>query len=295
MTGRRRRYEPGPLRPGVAGNIVNRLLVNPQELRPEWLRADGKEAVPFAVAGGNVDEDPVLEPGLAERTVLAALRLGADHLLACRTQPEYLSEPVAVVPQNPETLVQQAMRFGFTDFLVVPPGAAAALLVTTVGFGVAAGPASFVEAVLDADAGEARRLFAEQAFRSRDAEPALVETAYVFGCAASGRHHAPLWRAWSELAQAPPGSGVGEQVALMRQLAAGRIGAAGFVTDWLAARDREIDEGEHATGPLAEALRRVLYAVDDFVPAATLRGPEDLDEAGLVDAVRTATGPLHHR
>ena len=296
-------HEPGPLRPGVARDLVGRLLTRPQELRWDWLVADGREAVPFVLPGRGVVREgtaegtgpewrAVLAPELAERTVFAALGLGADHLLACRTQPEYLNEPVAVVPQHPETLTQQSARFGPTDFIVVPPGFGAALLVTTLGYGVAAGSPQFVEAALGEDVEAARRGFAERAWDARGDAPALTETAYVFGCAMSGPHHAPAWKAWSGPSQVPPNSGLGDQLALMRQAAAGSIGAETFVPAWLEARDREISAGEHATGSLAAALRQVLYAVDDYVPDALLRGPEDLDDAGVVDAVRSALRAL---
>lgn len=295
MSGKRRRHEPNSLRPGLARDVTGRLLNGPRELREEWLRADGREAVPFALAAGrdvgDGDAAP-LEPAMAERVVSAALGLGADHLLACRTQPEFEDELVTVVPQHPRAVAQQAGRFGSADFVAVPPGFAAALLVTAVGFGVVAGPPSFVEAALGADVDEGRRRFAEYAWHGRDEAPHLPGVAYAFGCAMSGPQHAPAWRAWSQPAQVPPGSGVGEQLGLMRRLAAGGVPAEAFVPAWLAARDREIEAGEHATGGLARALRDVLYAVDDFVPDAALRGPEDLDDAGLVDAVRSALSVL---
>ncbi|MQA83243.1 MAG: hypothetical protein GEV03_01085 [Streptosporangiales bacterium] len=286
MSGRRRRHEPGPLRPGIAKDLVRRLLSRPQELQWDWLSGEGREAVPFPAPVAQQAGAVLMDARMAERMVLAALRLGVDHLLACRTQPEYLNEPVVVLPQNPPALAQQAARYGLTDFLVVPPGFTAALLVTTLGYGVAAGSPSFVEAALGADVDEAKRSFAEYAWGARDVGPTLVEAAYAFGCVASGPHHAPRWKAWSGASEVPPGSGVGEQLSLMRQLAGGSIGADQFVPAWLAARDREIGDGEHAVGPLADALRRVLYAVDDFVSAPVLRGPEDLNEAGLVEAIR---------
>lgn len=295
---------PGPLRPGLAGALVDRILVRPRELRWDWLREGGKEAVPFVPGGtgGDIDGRRVDEAGagteapgegpvgdlLAERLVSASLRLGADHLLACRTRPEYRHEPVAVLPAHPDAVSRQVGRFGRSDVVVVPPALAAALLVTTAGFGVVAGPAAFVASVLGTDVDEARRRFGEAAWRRRATDPTLLDTAYLFGCAVSGPHYEPLWRAWSVPAEVPPDSAIGRQLALLRRLASGDLTASRFSADWLAARRQEIAAGEHAVGALAATLRRVRDAVDAFVPHPALRQEDDLDEAGLVDAVRAA-------
>lgn len=78
-----------------------------------------------------------------------------------------------------------------------------------------------------------------------------------------------------------------EQLRAIDALLSGEMSAPDFESAFLSARTREINEGERPDGRLEEALSQIFFAVDRYVRDPDLRDqPEDLDDAGLVAAVR---------
>ena len=170
------------------------------------------------------------------------------------------------------------------------PDLSAALLTTSAGFAVAAGPRQFVEAVAGADVRRARTGFAEFALASAGSSAQPLSAARYYGCALSGRAWRPVWLAWSSAVQVPYGSGIGGQLVAMRQFVDGRLSAADFGQLFRAARRQEMQAGERATGSLATALDDTGWALDGYVPSGQgyPRAPGQLDLDGLREAVSVA-------
>ncbi|MEU9886861.1 colicin immunity domain-containing protein [Sphaerisporangium sp. NPDC051011] len=89
---------------------------------------------------------------------------------------------------------------------------------------------------------------------------------------------APRHRVVTTTAEAAPGSGIGEQLALMRALVRGGVTAPAFQSAWLAARRRALEEAERAGGAVEQALEDAFWAVEDYVADPALRDPGDLDD-----------------
>src|SRR4051812_45877777 len=88
-------------------------------------------------------------------------------------------------------------------------------------------------------------------------------------------------RAWSRPSDVESGTGVAEQLNLMRQLVTGQIVAPDFATAWLSARRRELNEGERVRERFDRILTDVFYLLDDYVMDPQLRGPDDMTDEQL--------------
>ena len=268
--------------PRRTGDLVRRVLSGPQRLSAQWLRTRDRTAVPFLYT-------PPAEPGrgpvgahLAGRLVAAARMAGAERLLACRTDADRFGDPITEVPTAAADLVSQLRAFSGTDLLLTQPDVDNLLLITTAGFGIAAGIRPFVEGVLGSPADPARRAFAAAALERADGP--LLSVAVFCGCPFSQRSWTPEWRAWSTPEEAPPDSGVRAQADAMRAFVTADMTALEFERAFLAGRRREIERGERATGPLAEALDAAFWAVNDHGTGA---GPDGgPDDTSLDAAIR---------
>jgi hypothetical protein len=121
--------------------------------------------------------------------------------------------------------------------------------------------------------------------RARTREPV------VSGSAAGGPPtEAPAWAHPSEV---DPGTGVAEQLLLMRQLANGEIRGPDFETRWLAARGRELEHGERTRDEFNDLLRAVYGLVEDYIADPALFEPGDVTEPELVQGVREILQRLH--
>ena len=267
--------------------IAARLIAAPHLIRPEWLRdaaarAERRDAVPFAAGRP-------LAPAIAGRLAAAVRASGERIVLACPAAPGAGSRTMALPADGPR--IHSALRAVDTpDALVVVQNLSCVLLTTGAGFAVAAGPHQFIEAVVGADARRARAGFADFVLASRETSAQALEAASYYGCALSGRPWRPAWLAWSHSAGVPHGTGIGGQLAAMRQFADGEIGADEFERMFRSARWQEMRVGERAAPPLATALDNVCWALDGYIPAGEglTRAPGDLDLAGLREAVSAA-------
>jgi hypothetical protein len=246
----------------------------------------GRDAVPFAAA------TPVA-PAVAGRLAAAVGASGARQVLACPAAPARSDELAVTIPADGARIHATLQDLGTTDALLVLPDLSAALLTTSAGFAVAAGPRTFAAAVAGADVRRARRSFGEFALASARS-PAVLEAASYYGCALSGRPWRPAWLAWSRGAGVPSASGIGGQLAAMRQFLAGRLGAADFVRMFRAARRQEMWAGERAIGPLAAVLDTICWAVDGYVPPGEGWPAEhgQVDQGELREAVSVALRDL---
>jgi hypothetical protein len=232
--------------------------------------------VPFAAA------TPVA-PAVAGRLAAAVRALGERVVLGCSVAPARSDEVTMTIPADGARIHAALQALGTPDALIVLPDLSAALLTTSAGFAVAAGPRQFVEAVAGADVRRARTGFAEFALASAGSSGQPLSAARYYGCALSGRAWRPVWLAWSSAVQVPYGSGIGGQLVAMRQFVDGRLSAADFGQLFRAARRQEMQAGERATGSLATALDETGWALDGYVPSGQgyPRAPGRLDLDGL--------------
>ncbi len=265
-----------------AGEIAARLLDAPHLFGAGWLTG-GRDAVPFPAASG-------VAPVVAGRLAAAVQSRGERHILACPIAPSRASEMAASAEAGGSAIHAAVQALSAAETLVALPDLSAALLATSAGFAVAAGPRQFVEAVVGSDVRRARSSFADFALTALGSSARPVEAAAYYGCALSGRPWRPAWLAWRRAADVPPGSGVGSQLSAMRHVADGRLAAEDFERIFRAARRQEIAVGERAVGPLAAALDAVCWALDGYVAAGEgwQRAPGDIDLAGLREAVSLA-------
>ena len=243
----------------------------------------GIDAVPFAAA-------TPIAPAVAGR-LAAAVRAFGEHLVfGCPVAPARSGEMAVTIPADGTRIHAALQVFGTPDALVVFPDLSAALLTTSAGFAVAAGPRQFVEAVSGADVRRARTGFAEFALASAGTSALPLDAARYYGCALSGRPWRPVWLAWSAAADVPYGSGISGQLSAMRQFVDGRLSAADFGRMFRAARRQEMWAGERGAGPLAAALDTTCWALDGYVPLSEgyPRAPGQLDLDGLREAVSVA-------
>ncbi|MEV6069441.1 hypothetical protein AB0L82_23090 [Nocardia sp. NPDC052001] len=93
-------------------------------------------------------------------------------------------------------------------------------------------------------------------------------------------------RTWAKPADVPPGSGVAEQLSLMKSLACRQITCPTFARSWYDARRRSLDNGERVREPFERLLTRVFYDLADYPIDHSLRESGDITDEGLIDNVR---------
>ncbi len=163
----------------LARDLVLRVCSSDGEFRRDWLTSGGgtshKRVVPLAVAPG-------VDPELVDAIAGAAVEMGADRLLACRTRAAYMYDNVVVLPASGKALLDLATRWGQPDdFLVCLPDASAAVLVSMAGYALGAGPPLFAAALAGPDVGGARERFAAWARDTGDQRLRLVAGRYGGG------------------------------------------------------------------------------------------------------------------
>lgn len=162
-------------------DLVLRLCDEPTELNQGWLASGEKVAVPVPVPSAYVGGPPRAE--LARAVVGAARTMGADELLACRTRAEHMYEPVDRVPARADDLARTVGAWGDQpeETLFALSDQSAAVLVTTGGVMLVAGPVPFVQAMVGADIAAAKERFGEYALRQSD-DLGLLRLAEQYGC-----------------------------------------------------------------------------------------------------------------
>jgi hypothetical protein len=85
---------------------------------------------------------------------------------------------------------------------------------------------------------------------------------------------------------------VDAQLALMRDLTAGRIEAPDFARSWLSARRRSMDNRERVRERFDRIITDVFYVLDDYVIDPDLREQGDMDDEELTAKVRVALEKL---
>jgi hypothetical protein len=242
-----------------------------------------RDAVPFAAA-------TPIPPAVAGRLAAAARAFGGRAVFACPVEAGRSGEPATAVTADGTEIHAALQALGTPDALVVLTDLSAALLTTSAGFAVAAGPRQFAETAAGGDARRARSGFAEFALAAAASSLQPLHAARYYGCALSGRPWRPFWLAWSSAADVPYGSGIGGQLSAMRQFVDGKLNAADFARMFRDARRQEMRAGERAAGLLAAALDSACWALDGYTPPGEgyPRRPGQLDLEGLREAVSVA-------
>lgn len=103
-----------------------------------------------------------------------------------------------------------------------------------------------------------------------------------------GRNYKHKKRAWSNPSEVEPGTGVAEQLDLMRRRVHAQISAPDFARAWLAARRRILAEGERVREQFDRILTDVFYLLDEYAIDPELRDAGDMTDEDLVQKIRSA-------
>ncbi|MDX6431842.1 MAG: hypothetical protein QOE54_4208 [Streptosporangiaceae bacterium] len=263
--------------PRASQVLTDALLRSPRNFRSAWLRENAEEAVPFlAESGLNAEQAADIAAG--------ARAVGEDRLVAARTGLAFEEESLRWMSATESSILSE-LPWQNTGVVIALRDLTGALLMTTDGYAIAAGPEAFVGRCVRAGTDEAKRQFARYANDMVDRQPDLFSIAQQYGCAGDGEHKVPDWMTWSRASQVSPGSAVDTHLSLMRELVAGTIEPRDFETAWWETRRRDMEEGERASGQLSDALRAASSTVEDYVADPELRDPGDLDDEALVAAI----------
>ncbi|MFF4418362.1 hypothetical protein ACFYY8_38035 [Streptosporangium sp. NPDC001559] len=228
-----------------------------------------------------VPASPSEEEKLAARVCVGAREVGVDHVLAGQVGERHAGEDVIRIPTAPSGPPNLPPRD--TNLLLALADLSGAVLVTQEGYALIAGDSRFVRACLDEGIDRARARFARYARRLKGSRPDLPAIAGEF----------PPHRVTQPVPdRMAPGSGVAEQLALMRSLARGEMSAAAFMPAWLAARRHALTEGEHVPDPVDRVLTDVFYDLEDYTADPDLREPGDMSDGELTSRVRAALDKL---
>lgn len=162
-------------------DLVLRLCDEPNELNQSWLASGDKVALPVPVPTPHAGGPPRVE--LARAVVGMAREMGAGELLVCRTRAEHMYDPVLRVAARVDDLARTVGAWGEQpeETLFALPDLSAAVLVTTGGIMLVAGPVPFVQAMVGPDIAAAKERFGEFALR-RGEDIGLVRLAEQYGC-----------------------------------------------------------------------------------------------------------------
>lgn len=162
-------------------DLVLRLCDEPNELNQGWLTSGDKVALPVPVPTPHAGGPPRVE--LARAVVGMAREMGAGELLVCRTRAEHMYDPVLRVAARVDDLARTVGAWGEQpeETLFALPDLSAAVLVTTGGIMLVAGPVPFVQAMVGPDIAAAKERFGDFALR-RGEDLGLVRLAEKYGC-----------------------------------------------------------------------------------------------------------------
>jgi hypothetical protein len=261
-----------PALPGTAGALSAILFDGTANFSSAWLHGVDGIVVPLA-SPAHIDRTLAqkLHAGAATAGMTAAVagRLGEDH-----TNDELVWAPLT----DGVALIENTWQD--TDFVVALPDMSAALLVTTSGYSLLGGSPVFVRGATNGGVDSARAQFGRYA---KKLGGVLLPIA---------AQYPPLHREWATEQDVEPGSGVADQLALMRSLVAGEISAQSFAPAWLTGWRRERNGGERTRGALNDALHDIFVVLEDYAADPSLREPDDMTDEELVAKVRKALDSL---
>lgn len=160
--------------------------------------------------------------------------------------------------------------------LLVTANLEGAVLFPEPGYALVAGTSAFLAGAAPEGVDQARARFARYARAAARRWPVLESTARSFP---------PRQIAWKYPSDVPEATATGQQLALMRDVAAGRCTGAEFAVGWLNARRRSQQQGERVRDPLETLLDRVFSLLEDYSIDPRFKEPGDLSDDELQNAV----------
>ncbi len=269
------RAEAGRGGPLTSGELAEALLADPCRFKEQWLDEGARTVVPIPAS-------PPEDEKLTARVSAGAREVGVDHVLAGQVGERHAGEDVIRVSTRQGDPPPELPRRD-ANLLLALADLSGAVLVTGEGYALVAGDSRFVRACLDEGIDGAKARFARYARRLKGSRPALPAVSEEF----PPRRMAP-----SAPDRIAPGSGVAEQLALMRSLTRGDMPAGAFAPAWLAARRRALIEGDRVPDAVDRVLTEVFYDLEDYAADPSLREPGDLSDGELTSRIRAALDEL---
>lgn len=229
----------------------------------QWLAAGDKKVTPVP-AGSRTDDS------LVRRITQGCRTAGADAVLVIHPSAGAIASAESLPPADPGLVSLPA------DLLLVAANLEGAVLFPGPGYALVAGTSEFLAGAAPEGVDQARARFARYARSAARRWPALESIARSFP---------PGHIAWKYPKDVPEATATGLQLALMRDLAAGRCTGAEFAVGWLDARRRSQRQGERVRDPLETLLDRVFSLLEDYSIDPQFKEPEDLSDDDLKDAV----------
>lgn len=247
---------------GGAGNAMT-VLDGKGTFSEQWLAAGEKKIVPVP-AGSSTDES------LVRRITEGCRTAGADAVLVLRPSAGAAAPAESLPPADPGLVGLP------TDLLLVAANLEGAVLFSGPGYALVAGTSAFLAGAAPEGVDQARARFARYARAAARKWPVLESTARSFP---------PGHIAWKYPRDVPEATATGQQLELMRDVAAGRCTGAEFAVGWLDARRRSQQRGERVRDPLETLLDRVFSLLEDYSIDPQFKEPEDLSDDELKNAV----------
>jgi hypothetical protein len=248
---------------------VRQLFDRREGFNSDWLK--GKSVVPVP-AGAKLDK------AIARRIIAGCRAVEAPYVLVMS---------LAGTPGTPGTpgasgaasrLPADADCTGIhPPVLLHTPDAQGAVLYLEAGYALIAGTAQFMAAAISEGTDTARARFGRYAANMRDRHPSLMSVAVA---------HPPAHRAWSQPGDIDPASATARQLALLESFTDGTCSAPDFAHGWWDARRVAQANGERVQGTLGDLFDEVFMILEDYATDPDLAEPGDLDDAGLLAAVR---------
>ncbi|WP_106960230.1 colicin immunity domain-containing protein [Streptomyces microflavus] len=229
----------------------------------QWLSAGEKKIVPVP-AGNRTDGS------LGRRITEGCRTAGADAVLVMRPSAG------AAAPADSLSPTDHVFVALPPPLLLATANLEGAVLFSGPGYALVAGTSVFLAGAAPEGVDQARARFARYARAAARKWPALESTARSFP---------PGHIAWKSPRDVPEATATGQQLALMRDVAAGRCTGAEFAVGWLDARRRSQQQGERVRDPLETLLDRVFSLLEDYSMDSQFKEPEDLSDDELKNAV----------
>lgn len=229
----------------------------------KWLSAGEKKNVPVT-AGSRTDGS------LVRRITEGCRTAGADVVLVVRPSAGTAPPADRLPPADPGLVALPP------PLLLVTANLEGAVLFPEPGYALIAGTSAFLAGAAPEGVDQARARFARYARAAARRWPVLESTARSFP---------PRQIAWKYPRDAPEATATGQQLALMRDVAAGRCTGAEFAVGWLNARRRSQQQGERVRDPLETLLDRVFSLLEDYSIDPRFKEPGDLSDDELQNAV----------
>ncbi|MFE7137392.1 hypothetical protein ACFVAG_06560 [Streptomyces sp. NPDC057644] len=247
---------------GGAGDAVA-VLDGQGTFSERWLSAGEKKVVPVP-AGSRTDGS------LVRRITEGCRTAGADAVLVVRPSAEAAAPADSLPPTDPGLVALSP------PLLFVTANMEGAVLFRGPGYALVAGTSAFLAGAAPEGVDQARARFARYARAAAQKWPVLESTARWFP---------PGHIAWKYPRDVPTATATSQQLALMRDVAAGRCTGTEFAVGWLDARRLSHERGERVRDPLETLLDRVFSLLEDYSIDPQFKEPGDLSDDELKNAV----------